>query len=138
MLDLEKLKKLAEAATPGPWEAMFVFGSKDLPCEVVKETNKTQMVAGIECPIHLNICDVSETSENPTPNFRFIAAANPETILAMIEMCEDYREALNRIESYNSIKEDWEMFARSMHQIAKDVLAKHTPAPGGERDAVKE
>lgn len=56
-----------EKATAGPWEAMFAFGSSDLPCAV--DAGK------------IEICHVRDwyTEENnPTPNFRFIAAARTE------------------------------------------------------------
>lgn len=66
--EIAEIEKRVNAATAGPWDAMFLFGGKDLPMCV-------QSQRGIE------VCLVGEnyTARNkPTPNFRFIAASRTD------------------------------------------------------------
>lgn len=90
-MNFDELEKLAKAATPGPWEAFFMFGSDDLPAEILAGDGTS-------------VCTVDENAVNPTPNFRFIAAANPQTVLELIASLRSaraenarLREALKRI-----------------------------------------
>lgn len=81
MSDYSELKKLAEAATPGPWiSAGPSFGS-DSPryCEEVlvdREGDEDDTYTVCEAPAGLR-------SES-TSDMVFIAAANPATVLALI------------------------------------------------------
>lgn len=91
---LAELARLAEAATPGPWTALFVFGSSDLPISICRETGRTINIAGVECPDDEYICEVHPEALNPSPDFRFIAAANPEAVLGLIARIEKLEAAL--------------------------------------------
>lgn len=86
MTDLKKLRELAEAATPGPWE---VSGTGQ---QVLKEADVTYG--------NQRICETnSMASHYPGKtscwkNIAFIAAANPETVIALIDRIEKLEEAL--------------------------------------------
>jgi hypothetical protein len=74
MTNLTELKKLAEAATPGPWwcgdhiKENIYAGSNTAPARISRTNNLL--------------------------NSRFITAANPQTILQMIAVMEQMRDAL--------------------------------------------
>lgn len=64
MIDLDELERLAQAATPGPWEADCDSG----------------FVSGI-----CQFWDKSEYDfDNPHNNAAYIAATNPQTVLELI------------------------------------------------------
>ena len=68
MIEFDGLKRLAEAATPGPWDvAVWTCGVRG--CEVKRDIDR------IGCDLHF-------------PNAAYIAAANPATILALIARLE--------------------------------------------------
>lgn len=80
MTDLKKLRELAEAATPGPWE---VSGTGQ---QVLKEADVPYG--------NQRICETnSMASHYPGKtscwkNIAFIAAANPETVIALLDRIE--------------------------------------------------
>lgn len=102
MTDLKKLRELAEKATPGPWTALFVFGSSDLPVSICRETGRTINIAGVECPDNDYICEVHSEAANPAPDFRFIAAANPQAIIELLDRLERYEKALIEFADYDN------------------------------------
>jgi hypothetical protein len=77
-IDIEQLKKLAQAATPGPWAANPVFAQIDaLPSGV---------------PVCQLLWPTELRSEDETiANGDFIVAANPSAILGLIETIEQLR-----------------------------------------------
>ena len=86
-MNLTNLKKLAEAATPGPWieggRGQDNLDKDGLPIEYdavypVDEEQENDIIA----------------REVQHDDCKFIAAANPQTILAMIEVMEQMGEAL--------------------------------------------
>lgn len=82
-IDLEKLKALAEKATPGPW---FVLRNElDDPDNV--------LVHGISSDgLHDDIARTDSGAYPPREDdAQYIAAANPQTILAMCEELEAAR-----------------------------------------------
>ena len=78
---LDRLDRLASEATPGKRSAKFLFGSPDLPMEIEADGN--------------TICEVNENCVRPTPNFRFIAALDPETVKALVAVVREAQRALN-------------------------------------------
>ncbi|MBD1602355.1 ead/Ea22-like family protein [Pseudomonas typographi] len=70
-IDYAELKRLAEAATPGPWSAR----TDDL-CYAVTALGRFRIIVG------------SAPADDPEPDALFIAAANPATILALIAEIE--------------------------------------------------
>lgn len=88
---IKQVQERCDGATPGPWEAKFVFGSPDLPVSVE---------AG-----EIEICAVQEfyTEENnPTPNFSFIAHSRADLPKAL-RIIERMRETLKRYESNHAL-----------------------------------
>ena len=83
-LDLTKLRKIAEAATPGPWEAgMTTFGDpNDGP------THSCVREAGSEWFDHVA---ASEGCGEADLNMAHIAAFDPPTVLELIDEVERLR-----------------------------------------------
>ena len=75
-MNIEELKRLAEAATPGPW---FAAVSSNM-------NNSVHVSMGIICNTGKNIDDAA-----------FIAAANPTAILELIRQRDELLAALKRI-----------------------------------------
>lgn len=106
---LTELKRLAEAATPGPWVARPGDGALDGRSKF--ETKRHVLIyAEDDCDTH-PIADAScnhtcRMPEEQEDNAAFIAAANPATVLSLIAQIEHLtaerekdREALRRINS---------------------------------------
>lgn len=92
-LDLAAIKKLAEAATPGPWEKWH--GNPEVYCQV--KANERGRIKGYS----IATCEADDLPEleeqyleedsyemQAEANADFIAAANPETILRLVARCE--------------------------------------------------
>ena len=77
-MNLQQLKQLAEAATPGPWK------SAEFTDEWFLETNHKYAVEGTS----MRIVSVEGMGVEYQTNSEFIAAANPATILQMIACME--------------------------------------------------
>ena len=75
-MNTEELKRLAEAATPGPW---FAAVSSNM-------NNSVHVSMGTICNTGKNIDDAA-----------FIAAANPAAILELIQQRDELLAALKRI-----------------------------------------
>ena len=77
IIDTKALRELAQKATPGPWEVTnerFVRQSND-PRHVIARCSKADQLI--------------------QQNAEYIAAANPATVLALLDECETLREDLN-------------------------------------------
>ena len=72
-VDLEELKRLAKAATPGPWQVSLNGSGED---GWVEDSNSQYLTTGYE-------------GEMAAKDVRFIAAANPAAVLALIERVEE-------------------------------------------------
>lgn len=107
MTDLTELKRLAEAATPGPWAARPGDGVLDGRSKF--ETKRHVLIYALDdCDTH-PIADAScnhtcRMPDEQEANAAFIAAANPATFLSIIAQIEHLtterekdREALGRI-----------------------------------------
>ena len=88
MTKLQELIKLADAATPGPWEV-------DQRICLVRESNGGHTVKSQPC------------------NLSFIAAANPATIKRMAELLVQCREALSAMDN-----DDWDLSDAAMKALA--------------------
>jgi len=103
----KELRELAEKATPGPWkrEGRYI------------KVNMQQPV----------VCEVE--SRESRDNAAFIAAANPQTILALLQELEEARgllaEASVAIKGLGYINPDWEKAARAQEKI--DTTLKESP-----------
>ena len=119
--DLQALKKVAEAATPGPWE------------DWEHCAGEPYIQAGDDAI--LTFCWMSLeneiiTYENAEKNADFVAAFDPPTALSLIEELTEAREALYRI--------GWLVRGgNAIHDTAKliELFAEHMPpesVPSGE------
>lgn len=93
-VDVEDLKRLAEEATSGPWEAADVSGWMVL-AGPLKE-NRPGLVRGGRGTV-VNVDDLDFDEDEQGANARFIAAANPAAVLALLERVRRLEEALRTI-----------------------------------------
>jgi hypothetical protein len=108
MTNLTELKKLAEAATPGPWE-----------------TNKNDIISSdIEVVASDGFVSVADCSPYDA---LYIAAANPQAILQMIAVIEQMKVALETIADSDNWGEDgcWNSSSYP-DEIAEDCLAAYS------------
>ena len=84
--DTKKLRELAEAATPGPWRDANGNGA----ASVVSEHSD------YGCQIYLNVrtCEIADTVNRWKADARFIAAANPQTVIALLDEVARLRAAI--------------------------------------------
>jgi hypothetical protein len=75
MTDHTELRRLAESATPGPWTALGTG---------VRGGDHWYIVADDEAIAYVSANDGSDEAERQ-PRAEFIAAANPSTVLALLD-----------------------------------------------------
>jgi hypothetical protein len=93
-IDTKKLRELAEAATPGPWVEIERCdnASADEACGVTsKQRTKYGHIVGIFQS------DARDECSHPVSkaNAAFIAAANPQTVIALLDEVESLRDVKN-------------------------------------------
>ena len=88
--DLDKLEKVAKAATPGPWEASQAYCSEydTWTRAVYYYPSENYCVEVIETG-----CDCGDEVVGPVDT-KFIAQANPSTVLELIERVRDYENVI--------------------------------------------
>ena len=97
--DIKELRKLAVKATPGPWE---VSGTGQ---QVLKEADVPYR--------NQRICETNSIASHYLgktsclANLSFIAAANPQAIIEVLDMVDRYREALHSCEVRSGHIENW-------------------------------
>ena len=84
--ELEALAKAAKQTPPGKWHWNEKYGEL---CYKSEADDQTYMMS---CPLPLN-----------ESNSRFIAAANPETILALIALLREMHDSAKRIRTESSL-----------------------------------
>src|SRR6185437_2057895 len=97
--DVAELKRLAEEATPGPWTQWVEHGDV---WSGVPERNSPGNMGGGSLGIRVCDCDADdydgendeEAEAQAKATAAYIAAANPQTILALIERLETLEEAV--------------------------------------------
>ena len=96
-MNIEELKRLAEAATPGPWE--YQKDSKDFPVN--------GYVTVRDCIFSVCVLPYEgiRTDDRVTDNGLFIAAANPTAILELIRQRDELLAALKRIGEYSRVSD---------------------------------
>jgi hypothetical protein len=107
-IDLDALEKLARAASPGPWRVGFVNATCTLnhahawgECDYRVRGYAGATGVAVDVPVgasaHEGITVVGFEQAGPQDS-AFIAAANPQTVLALIQMARDgYSRALKTI-----------------------------------------
>lgn len=113
-MNIEELKRLAEAATPGPWE--YQKDRKDFPVNgyvTIRDCIYSVCVLPYE-GIH--------TDDRVTDNGQFIAAANPAAILELIQQRD---ELLAALKDARELVDDWGAYAtaymQEKHGLAEDL-----------------
>lgn len=109
--ELAEIRELAEAATPGPWYGWFepkenmieargakwVMGLSPVSCpftESLIETCGEDVILSFECPKQVLIS---------TDDLEYMVAANPKTVLALLDEVKRLREEVARLEK----EADW-------------------------------
>ena len=82
-LDLPALEELAKAATPGPWTAED--SSKPPMRSFLIQSGGRVVARYLSFDDHLAFAHRDAEPERVSANAAYIAAANPETVLALIE-----------------------------------------------------
>lgn len=100
--ELHTLKALAEAATPGPWEAGNDIGEGE--------------VYGVDGYAVVGAAAQAWTRREVDANARFIAAANPQTVLALVAEVERLRE-----EAQLSYQRAFEAGAAQLSRSLKEI-----------------
>lgn len=86
-----ELRKLAEAATPGPWECeRHDMDDGSISFEVWNQSNKHYG--------RISTFNDEYDNKNSRCNAAFIAVANPETVLALLAERDRLREVLKEIQ----------------------------------------
>lgn len=91
-INLANLKGKAESATPGPWDY-------DTTIAGIWRLEDGEYLTEPVCDVRMACMDIVPKSAIK-PNARFIAAANPATVLKLIEALELAMHALNKISTY--------------------------------------
>ena len=99
-MNIEELKRLAEAATPGPWiaevswQSTFLEGKHDGKWAIRKSNTSFGFA-----PLAYVKGDKRITGGDGALNAQFIAAANPATILALIAERDELAAKLDRAQA---------------------------------------
>lgn len=130
--NLETLKALALAATPGEWASVYE-GSGDF--QIIQIKNAERNVGHVW--VHgedYGLCTVSgpdsrmfggQQSEN---NAAFIAAANPKTVIELIEVMEMMAEALKSCDDAGGMHELYHDASLVEKALARfEALTSHPP-----------
>jgi hypothetical protein len=103
-VNLSELEKLAKAATPGPWSNREAEGLDEC---IWSDKGQAWIMYN------------DEFQSMPQNDSDFIAAANPETILAMIELLRDMAEELESCLVAFSEDEDIEAVLAKYKEMTK-------------------
>lgn len=145
MIDLEELKKKAEAATPGPWER---HNAADVFTPLGAES-RNSIACDNNDGWHIADCSQGPTSVNGEliemdfgerrANADFIAAANPAVVLELIERLERAESSLKEpaawISEHKGIGK--EIIDRSKIQSIPAGQYEYTPLYAGEKEKSK-
>ncbi|EAA5636597.1 ead/Ea22-like family protein [Salmonella enterica subsp. enterica serovar Virchow] len=86
-IDKQALRQLAERATKGPWRAFSDIGTETYAIHTRRDKRCGNVIkwAGFDC------------QKNAKANAEFIAAANPATVLALLDELEHYKSREERV-----------------------------------------
>lgn len=110
--DLAKLRAVTKAATPGPWDYDDEVMNEPSPCNqtVYPEADSEHSIAFVNGMV------------NGTKDAAFIAAANPETVLALLDELESIPITLTEIE-WRAILAENEQFKTELEDLR--AVCKH-------------
>lgn len=142
-MDIGKLRELAKKATPGPWHVhtttvagkeYYVNGVGSPDGVATKHNHQTSSVSDFVCqPAHGHSTDRTQEAGK---NMEFIASANPETVLKLLDALEVMGEALSKIavprshvtdgsdtkEEYEELYDFWHAASSEKLDAAQKVL----------------
>jgi hypothetical protein len=125
-MNTEQLKQAAIAATPGPWLYVRLDEWSHSVC-----TRHGELPDG--SPSYWAVASINKQREpEHEANAAFIAAANPATILALLECVEALRGLLNRYDAYSLPDYEKNVIAEDN---ARAALQKLEAPTGGEVSA---
>lgn len=114
----EELRKLAEAATPGPWEWLS-FTSRNSYFPIMAENQK------------IMVCDAGfGKAEKATNNSAYIAAANPQQVIALLDEIAQLRA---EVEQSKRDAESFEFKAQRLRNVV-NMLGLEDAAPYSDED----
>ena len=93
MLDIDKLEQAALAATPGPWKYNTNLGWA-YPQTNIESANGTQITRFVDGELQFS-CTVGK-AELEWKNAEYIAAANPSTVLELINRLKLTTKEVNK------------------------------------------
>jgi len=103
-IDKRALRQLADRATPGPWE---------------EENGEVWIMRnGTANSILTSICGDDTSGQQDFDNARFIAAANPATVLALLDELEDKDKSIAKLQSENA-------YIRNRHKELDLIIGKN-------------
>ncbi len=109
-MNIEELKRLAEAATPGPWEYDYDDQDHDRLGGILWGTNHYAIAT---IPYNGQVSD-----EKVTATGNYIAAANPAAVL---ELIRQWDELLSALKEARELVEDWGAYAPAYMQEKHDL-----------------
>lgn len=124
MTDVKKLRELAEMATPGPWELRIYQSGTVYVGMKNADAPKGEYDRGyLGAHITLyNVADFSQSEEDLQReryhNGEFIAAANPQAIIELLDRLERYERVLRDIGTYHS----HDSLIQSVFDTAREAL----------------
>lgn len=120
MIDIKKLKALAKAATPGEWHHSN-WGDGDIEIGATSNERSWQPIL------------FKATSHGTEADAAFVAAANPQTVLALIAIVEEAREGIQHtIDCYLDVGETEDAAAMHGYLERIDAILAGTDTTGGE------
>ena len=102
-MNIEELKRLAEAATPGPWREVTTLENGFF--EVIGDSKRVAHAFG-------------NCRQEAIDNRRYIAAANPAVVL---ELIRQRSELLASLKEARELVEDWGAYAPAYMQEKHDL-----------------
>lgn len=128
-MELNELRKIAEAATPGPWKAETHCAYTEDKYHAVYsvDAGDSPVISQLGC----GCCDVG--LEVSKPDAAFVAAFNPEAVLALLsrlEQAEQDRDKLrNRLDAMRRQRDGYRNQLRKAEQQVTRVRELHERIP---------
>ncbi|WP_082123950.1 ead/Ea22-like family protein [Arthrobacter sp. YC-RL1] len=109
MEDLKELSRIAEAATPGPWEKY------DLPVAVANSNFTIHAPNAVGVPTWTTALPPEIASTLKAEDAEFVATFDPPTVLALLSRLEQAEQAVARVSEYHRREEVRDVFGD--HQV---------------------
>lgn len=116
-MTLSELRKIAEAATSGPWECVNGYGEK------TDFNERIFHVTAIDSGLETVMCGFDYEIEGSKQNFKYITTFNPQTILALLDEIELVRafDHIEDIQDYDALIAKIDTARARVDEILKGV-----------------